>query len=111
MSNAHTAPFMVAVAQVAPVFLDRVATLEKACELIVDAGLAGARLIIFPSAFISGYPVWVWTLPPSEQGQLNQLYADFLANAVSIPSETTDRLCRIAQRARINVVMGLNECD
>jgi nitrilase len=111
MSNAHTTPFTVAVAQVAPVFLDRVATLEKACELIVDAGLAGARLIVFPAAFIAGYPLWVWTLPPSEQGQLNRLYADVLANAVSIPSETTDRLCRIAQRARINVVMGLNECD
>jgi nitrilase len=111
MSNAHLAPFRVAVAQAAPVFLDRSATLEKACELIVDAGQACARLIVFPAAFIPGYPVWIWNIPPGEKPLLNELYAQWLANAVSIPGETTDRLCRIAQRARINVVMGLNERD
>ena len=111
MSNAHLAPFMVAVAQVAPVFLDRSATLEKACELIVDAGQAGARLIVFPTAFIPGYPVWIWNIPLGEKSLLNELYGQLLANAVSIPSESTDRLCRIAQRARINVVMGMSERD
>ncbi len=35
MSNMHNAPFRVALAQVAPVFLDRTATLERACELMV----------------------------------------------------------------------------
>ncbi len=109
MSNVYHAPFTVAVAQAAPVFLDRAASLEKACELIVDAGQAGARLIVFPAAFIPGYPVWVWTTPPGNVLALNELYFEWLANAVSIPSEVTDRLCRIAQRARINVVMGLNE--
>jgi predicted amidohydrolase len=47
MSNIYRAPFTVAVAQVTPVFLDQLATLEKACEFIVDAGRAGARLIVF----------------------------------------------------------------
>ncbi len=111
MSHVHPVPLTIAVAQAAPVFLDRTATLEKACELIVDAGRAGARLIVFPEAFIPGYPVWVWTVPPSETGLLNDLYAQWLANAVTIPSDVTDRLCRIAQHARINVVIGLNECD
>jgi nitrilase len=111
MSNVHLAPFTVAVAQVAPLFLDRSATLEKACELIVDAGQAGARLIVFPAAFIPGYPAWIWSIPPGEQPLLNELYAQLLANAVSIPGDTTDRLCRIAQRARINVVMGMSELD
>ncbi|GAC1365759.1 MAG: carbon-nitrogen hydrolase family protein [Ktedonobacteraceae bacterium] len=111
MSNIHHAPFKVAVAQATPVFLDRVATLEKACELIVDAGLAGARLIVFPAAFIPGYPAWVWTTPATQLSSLNELYVHWLANAVSIPSDTTDRLCRVAQRARVNVVIGLNECE
>lgn len=111
MPHTHLAPFRVAVAQVAAVFLDRSATVEKACELIVDAGQAGARLIVFPAAFIPGYPVWIWNIPPGEKPLLNELYAQWLANAVSIPSETTDRLCRIAQRARVNVVMGMSERD
>ena len=109
MSNVSHAPFTVAVAQAAPVFLDRAASLEKACELIVDAGHAGARLIVFPAAFIPGYPAWIWAIPPRETKVLNELYAEWLTNAVSVPSEATDRLCRIAQRARINVVMGINE--
>jgi nitrilase len=77
----------------------------------VDAGHAGARLIVFPAAFLPGYPAWIWSIPPDQGGLLKELYARLLANAVSIPSDTTDRLCRIAQRARINVIMGLNECD
>src|SRR5579864_3160775 len=111
MSNMHNAPFKVAIAQVAPVFLDRAATLEKACELIVDAGHAGARLIVFPAAFIPGYPFWIWSIPPGEKALLNDLHAQLLANAVIIPSETTDRLCRMAQRARLAVVMGMSERD
>ncbi len=109
MSNVSHAPFIIAVAQAAPVFLDRAASLEKACELIVDAGHAGARLIVFPAAFIPGYPAWVWAIPPGETKVLSELYTHWLINAVSVPGEATDRLCRIAQRARINVVMGLNE--
>ncbi len=111
MSNMHNAPLRVALAQAAPFFLDRAATLEKACELIVDAGHAGARLIVFPAAFLPGYPAWIWAIPPNQRGILNELYAQLLANAVSIPGGTTDRLCRIAQRARIHVVMGLTEHD
>jgi nitrilase len=111
MSSRRHDPFKVALAQVAPVFLDRAASLEKACELIVDAGQSGARLIVFPAAFLPGYPAWVWTIPPDQRGILNQLYAQLLANAVSIPSETTDRLCRMAQRGRIQVIMGLTELD
>src|ERR1700682_6192669 len=99
MSNLHKAPFRVAIAQAAPVFLDRAATLEKACELIVDAGHAGARLIVFPAAFLPGYPAWIWSIPPDQRWLLNELRTQLLANAVSIPSDTTDRLCRIAQRA------------
>lgn len=111
MPDVHHAPLTVAVAQATPIFLDRTATVEKACELIVDAGQAGARLIVFPAAFIPGYPVWIWNIPPGEKSALNELYAQLLANAVSIPSESTDRLCRMAQRARINVVMGMSERD
>jgi len=84
ISTMHNAPFRVALAQVASVFLDRTATLEKACELMVDAGHAGARLIVFPAAFIPGYPEWIWSIPPGEEPLLNELYRHLLANAVSI---------------------------
>jgi len=85
-------------AQATAVFLDGQRTLEKACELIAEAGRARARLIAFPEAFIPTYPDWVWAVPPGEEGLLNDLYAELLANAVTIPSDVTDRLCRAAQR-------------
>jgi nitrilase len=46
----------VAVVQAAPIAFDRQRTLEKTRDLAVDAAGRGARLIVFPEAFVSGYP-------------------------------------------------------
>jgi nitrilase len=105
----NTTPFKVAAVQATPVFLDREATIDKACELIATAGSEGARLIVFPEAFIPSYPEWVWGIPPGEQGLLNELYAELLSNAVTIPDAATDRLCRAAKLANAYVVMGMSE--
>ena len=109
MAENASIPFKVAVVQATPVFLDRAATLEKACELIARAGREGARLVVFPEAFIPTYPVWTWSVPPGEMQLLGELYAELLANSVTIPDTTTERLCQAAQLAGTYVVMGLNE--
>ena len=110
MSNENNhAPFKVAAVQAAPVFLDREATIDKACELINTAGREGARLIVFPEAFIPSYPEWVWSIPSGEQGLLNELYSELLTNSVTIPSDATDRLCEAARLANAYVVMGMSE--
>lgn len=90
-------------------FLDRTATVEKACELIVEAGRNEARLVAFPEAFIPTYPDWVWAIPPGETGLLNDLYAELLDQAMTIPSAATERLCRAAREAQAYVVMGMSE--
>jgi nitrilase len=110
MSNENSnTTFKVAAVQATPVFLDREATSDKACELIATAGSEGARLIVFPEAFIPAYPDWVWTIPSGEEGVLNELYAELLSNSVTIPSDATDRLCRAARLANAYVVMGMSE--
>ncbi len=110
MSNENNnATFKVAAVQATPVFLDREATIDKACELIATAGSEGARLIVFPEAFIPTYPEWVWGIPPGEQGLLNELYSELLTNSVTIPSDATDRLCEAARLANAYVVMGMSE--
>jgi len=100
-------PFLtVAAVQAAPIFLDREATVAKACALIREAGAGGARLAVFPEAFIPAYPLWVWHIPAGETHALRELYTELLANAVTIPSDITDRLCTAAREAGASVVIG-----
>ncbi|MGA7733793.1 MAG: carbon-nitrogen hydrolase family protein [Chloroflexia bacterium] len=101
--------FKVAAVQAMPVFLDREATVEKACRLIAEAGAAGARLAVFPEGFIPTYPDWVWAVPAGDGDTLAGLYAELVANAVDIPGPTIDRLSGAAREAGIYVVMGLSE--
>ena len=99
----------VAAAQLTPVFLDKEKTVEKACAAIDEAGKNGAKVIVFPEAFISGYPDWVWLIPNSKGAELNKLYVKLVENAVSIPDGSTTKLCKAAKKAGISVVMGLHE--
>ncbi|WP_340104265.1 carbon-nitrogen hydrolase family protein [Rhodohalobacter sp. 8-1] len=99
----------VAAAQLSPVFLNKTKTVEKACSAILEAGGNGAKLIVFPEAFISGYPDWVWLIPNSKGAELNELYIKLVENAVSVPDQATVQLCKAAKKAGINVVMGMNE--
>jgi len=103
------APFLVAAVQAAPVFLDREATVEKACSLIAEAGARGAKLAVFPEGFIPAYPFWIWFIPAGETHALRELYAELLDNAVTIPSAATDRLCAAARDAGVHVAIGVNE--
>lgn len=109
-SNEHK--FTVAAIQSAPVFLNKKASTEKACELISEAAKAGATLVVFPEAFIPAYPDWVWLLPIGPKKPLiNELYTELLANAVSIPDESTAELCKAAKSAGVTVAIGINECN
>ena len=45
-----------AVVQAASIAFDRERTLEKAAGLPADAARQGAQLVVFPEAFVSGYP-------------------------------------------------------
>jgi nitrilase len=99
----------IAAAQLSPVYLNIEKTVDKVCDAIAEAGKKGAKLIVFPEAFISGYPDWVWLIPPNRSRELGKLYLKLVENAVSIPDATTDRLCKSAKQAKINVVIGMNE--
>jgi nitrilase len=99
----------VAIAQISPVFLNKEKTIELACKTIEKAAREGAKLIVFPEAFISGYPDWVWVIPNSKGAELNELYLKLVENAVSVPDDSTQKLCEVARASEINVVMGMHE--
>src|SRR5437773_2343352 len=99
----------IAAVQVMPVFLDREATVTKACALIAEAAQNGANLVVFPETFIPTYPEWHYWVPLREFGMVSDLYAELLEQAVIIPDDTTKRLCQAARQAGVYVAMGVNE--
>ncbi|WP_213014873.1 carbon-nitrogen hydrolase family protein [Acinetobacter rathckeae] len=48
----------VAAAHVAPIYMNKAATVQKALSIIDEAAKNGAELVVFPESFIPGFPVW-----------------------------------------------------
>jgi len=97
--------FKLAAIQAAPVYFDRKASTQKACELIRNAGAEGATIAAFSETWLPGYPFFVWGSPTEE------MFAEYIANSVEIPSDTTEQLCEAAQKANLDVVIGIVERD
>jgi predicted amidohydrolase len=102
--------FTLAAVQAAPIFFDREASTEKACRLVEEAAQQGATLAAFGETWLPGYPFWVWSNQTNTKLRW-EASAAYLANAVEIPSSTTDRLCAAARHAGIDVVIGIVELD
>jgi aliphatic nitrilase len=98
----------VAAVQAASVFLDREASIEKACRLIAEAGAQGARVIGFPEGFVPAHPVWFHHHAATGKVS-NKLSVELFKNAVEIPSPQTEALCRAAREVNAYVVIGVCE--
>ena len=100
--------FTLAAVQAAPVYLDREASVEKACGLIREAAEQGADLAVFGETWVSGYASFATnTTHPQFGAALRQ----FILNGVEVPSPATDALCAAARVAEIDVVIGIAERD
>jgi predicted amidohydrolase len=99
--------FKLAAVQAAPVYFDREASTEKACKLIQEAGAKRATLAAFGECWLPGYPFHVW----GTRATAEAVAPEYLANAVDIPSPTTEQLCDAVRRANIDVVIGVAERD
>jgi len=102
----------IAIIQESPVLLDRKKTIEKAVQLIDQAASSGAELVVFPEAYISGYPAWIWRLRPGgDWGTSENLHSRLLDSAVDIDTGDLKLLCDSAKKNKITIVCGLNERD
>lgn len=102
----------VAISQKPPVLLDLQATMQRALESLEEAVSNGAELVVFPEAYLPGYPTWIWRLRPGGDMALgNRLHSILRGNAVDIAAGGLDRLCEAAAKLNVVVVMGLNEVD
>jgi aliphatic nitrilase len=97
-----------AAVQAASVFLDREATVEKACALIREAGSNGADIIGFPEGFIPAHPTWYGYLPTGG-GKSGPLARRLFENAVEIPGPATGLLSAACKDGGIAAVIGVCE--
>lgn len=106
-------PFDVAVVQAAPVFLDREASMQKLTDLALDAAGNGAKLVLFPEAFIPGYPrgLSFGATVGSRSAEGRALYRRYSDAAISGPGPDTIRLGELAADLGIHLAVGLVEKD
>ena len=103
----------VAVVQAAPVLFDREASLEKACRLAAEAGAQGARVILFPEAFIPAYPrgLSFGTVVGSRKPGGRRTWERYWANSVEVPGPVTQALGEAARGAQAYLAVGVIERD
>lgn len=103
----------VAVVQSSPVVFDKDRTLAKLADLAADAGRTGAKLILFPEAFVSGYPkgldfeTRVGVRTPAGRDQFRQ----YFDSAIDVPGRDTETIGRAAKSAGAYLVVGVIERD
>src|SRR5262245_11691572 len=105
-------PSKVAVVQVTLVLLHRDLTIARVLAAIEEASAAGASLIVFPEAYVPGYPTWIWRLRPGGDMALSgEIHARLRANAVDLAQGHLQAVQDAAAKYNVVVVLGINELD
>ena len=101
----------VALAQIAPVWLDREATLEKVVAQVQAAAAEGCGLVAFGEALVPGYPFWIERTDGARFNDTKQktLYAHYLDQGVVIERGDLNAVCTAAKQGGIAVYLGCME--
>ncbi len=102
----------IAVIQNPPVLLDLAASIAGAVASIEEVAQAGAKLAVFPEAFLPGYPTWVWRLRPGgDMGLSGEIHDRLRNNAVDVNNGALAPIMEAAREHGITVVCGMHEID
>jgi nitrilase len=102
-----------AVAQTASVLLDTPATMERALTLMAEAAKQGVQLLVFPEAFIGGYPkgadfhIYLGGRTPQGRAEFKQ----YFDAAVTVDGPEIAKLAKAAAQHKMYVVTGIIERD
>ncbi|OMO68449.1 Carbon-nitrogen hydrolase [Corchorus olitorius] len=100
------------VVQASTVFFDTPATLDKAERLIAGAAAYGSQLVVFPEAFIGGYPrglSFETVAISATSSEDNEEFLKYHASAIEVPGPEVDRLAKISGKYKVHLVMGVVE--
>ncbi|MFL6021238.1 MAG: carbon-nitrogen hydrolase family protein [Gaiellaceae bacterium] len=102
----------VACVQAESVVFDRAATIDKIDGIAADVAANGARLALFPEAFIPVYPSNRWARHLAGwDGDARPLYARLARESLTIPGPDSDRLGDIARTRGLWLAVGANELE
>ena len=99
------------VVQAASAAFDRERSLDRVEELTSRAAAEGAQLVVFPGAFVGGYPkladfgARVGVRTPEGR----EWFRRYHASAVDVPGPSVDRLGEIARAHSVELVVGVVE--
>lgn len=103
----------VAVVQASPVVFDRERTLQKLHALACEAARRGARLVLFPEAFVSAYPRGLdfGAVVGSRTEEGRRDFQRYWESSVDVPGPAVDALAETARAHEIYLVVGVVERD
>jgi nitrilase len=101
----------VAVVQAAPVAFNRERTLDKVRRLATDAARQGAQLVLFPEAFVSGYPrgLGFGAVVGSRSDKGREDFRRYWESSVDVPGPAVEELGGAARENNIYLVIGVVE--
>ncbi|MBE6011781.1 MAG: carbon-nitrogen hydrolase family protein [Lachnospiraceae bacterium] len=103
----------IAVAQAAPVIMDKEKTIDKIISLTEEAASKGAEMIIFPETFIPAYPrgFSYGFIVGSRTMEGREDWKRYYDNSIIVPGEDTKRLSKAAKDNHIYLTLGVTEKD
>ena len=96
----------VALAQIAPIWLDKLGTISKIETTIEDASKEGAELIVFGESLLPGYPFWVSI---TDGAQFNsqvqkEIHAHYAEQAIIVEHGDLNGICKLAKEYQIAIL-------
>ena len=101
----------IAMAQIAPVWLDKQGTLKKVEKSIIDASKENVELIVFGEGLIPGYPFWLALTGGAEWDKKvnKELHAHYVSNSITIENGDLDSICQLAKEHKMAIYLGIIE--
>jgi nitrilase len=99
--------------QAAPVVFDRDATIDRVRTLTADAASQGAKLVVFPEAFVSAYPKGLdfGARVGGRTPEGRRMFRRYFESAVDVPGPAVVAIGAIAREHSVYLVIGVIERD
>jgi nitrilase len=109
----HPSSVRAAVVQAAPTPFDTPASVAKVCAMTRDAAAQGAKVVVFPEAYVGGYP-WGLAFGTAVGGRSDagrRTWERYWNGAVDVPGPETALMAAVAKETGTFLCVGVIERD